>query len=51
MAKIAANSIYGITFEAVPTHHDVLKNKIEIESYGDDFYKEAFKGYKKHIAY
>jgi len=49
MAKIAANSLYGILFEAVDTFEEIEK-EIEVEEKQKDAtYAEALKGYLKKI--
>jgi hypothetical protein len=48
MAKIAANSVYGITYEAVPIHEDALV-KMNIKGERDDYYRELLRPYLKKL--
>lgn len=48
MAKIAANSLYGILFEAVPTYQEVMTEK-EIIVKGVNPYKEHLQPYLKRM--
>lgn len=49
MAKIAANSLYGILFEAVDTFEEITKEVQVKETHTDAQYREALKPYLKAI--
>ena len=50
MAKIAANSLYGILFEAVDTHNEFeLDKEIIIDEYRHNDYKDILKEYKHEM--
>jgi len=52
MAKIAANSLYGILYEAVDTHQETtLEKEVITDSHKDTFYRDVFKPYKKGIKF
>lgn len=48
MAKIAANSVYGITYEAVPIHEDALV-PVTLPGERDDYYREILRPYLKRL--
>lgn len=49
MAKIAANSLYGILYEAVDTHKDETVEKTVEMEHKDDYYIEILSQYKNGI--
>jgi len=49
MAKIAVNSMYGITYEAVDIYDAITKRVTEKVTTKDDYYKEKIKYYRKKI--
>ena len=48
MAKISANSLYGILYEAVDTHEEREVEKTYVETV-EGFYKEVFEPYRKNL--